>query len=359
MTAHPERPERPESAAAVERPRAPKGRLGPRMASVLGLLVLSPVAAEYLIGYDDSVGALLALLGGLLILGPLYGGAAVLIREAARRTGRGLPTMLLLGTAFGVIQAGLVDQSMFNDAYRDIDYWDDARLPTLVPMLGVSVHQALGFVTGHAVWSICAPIVVIESLAPRRAAVPWLRTPGLVVVAVLYLLASAVISSDHYDTEGAVASAPQLAGAAAVAAALVAAAFAVGRRPGRAGGRWTPHPLLVGGTALVLLGAFQFTPPNWAGAVGAIALLGALAGLMALWSRGAAWGPMHRFAVFGGALLVNALIAFLVVPLEGPTPAAKLAHNSVLLLCVAGLLAAAAVAIRRADRGRGNTPAGG
>ncbi|SNR42784.1 hypothetical protein [Actinomadura mexicana] len=39
---------------------------------------------------------------------------AVLIREAARRTGRGWPTIVLLGAAFGLVQAGLIDQSLFN-----------------------------------------------------------------------------------------------------------------------------------------------------------------------------------------------------------------------------------------------------
>lgn len=41
----------------------------------------------------------LKMLPALIVLAPAYGGGAILIREAARRTGRGWPTMLLLGTS--------------------------------------------------------------------------------------------------------------------------------------------------------------------------------------------------------------------------------------------------------------------
>jgi hypothetical protein len=93
-----------------------------RIAPALGLLVLAPVCAEYLAGYDDSTGNLSELLGGLFLFAPLYGGAALIIREVTGRTGRGWPAMLPLGLAFGVLQAGLIDHSMFNPSYRDIDY---------------------------------------------------------------------------------------------------------------------------------------------------------------------------------------------------------------------------------------------
>ena len=57
----------------------------------------------------------------VLFLGPMYGGAALLIREVTRRTGRGWPTILLLAAAFGVLQAALVDQSLFSPVYDRYD----------------------------------------------------------------------------------------------------------------------------------------------------------------------------------------------------------------------------------------------
>jgi hypothetical protein len=90
-----------------------------RLAPVVGLLVLPPIAVEYLSGYQ--VFNPLVLLGYLALFAPLYGTVAVLIRELTRRTGRGWPTILLLGAAFGLIQAGLIDQSLFNPGYLDND----------------------------------------------------------------------------------------------------------------------------------------------------------------------------------------------------------------------------------------------
>ena len=66
-----------------------------RWAAVAALVVLSPICAEYLIGYLEGADEPLGLLAGLLILAPLYGTVAVLIREVVRRTGRGWPTILL------------------------------------------------------------------------------------------------------------------------------------------------------------------------------------------------------------------------------------------------------------------------
>jgi hypothetical protein len=57
------------------------------LAPVVGLLVVSPIAAEYLSGYQ--VFNPLVLLGDLGVFIPLYGAVAVLIREITRRTGRG------------------------------------------------------------------------------------------------------------------------------------------------------------------------------------------------------------------------------------------------------------------------------
>lgn len=72
-----------------------------RAAPALVLLLLAPVSAEYLYGFDDSTGNPEELVGGLIVFGPLYGGAALIIREVARRMGRGRSTMLILAFAFG------------------------------------------------------------------------------------------------------------------------------------------------------------------------------------------------------------------------------------------------------------------
>lgn len=281
-----------------------------RVGAAAGLFLLAPVTAEYLIGYDENVGRFLELLAGLAILGPLYGGAALIIREVARRSGWGWPSLLLLAAAFGVFQAGLVDQSLFNTSYRDIDYWDDMLLPTFVPALGISGYHAITFVVGHVVGFIGAPIAVVESLVPARRSTPWLGKVGLTLVGVLYLAASLLIFADHVQTERFLASAPQLAGAGVAVVALICAAVLLGRRRPRppAGPRRAPRPLLVGLLALTAAGGIQLLSPSRLG-VGTGVLLAAVVVLaVGRWSRRAGWRPAHVLALAGGAVMANAVV---------------------------------------------------
>jgi len=199
---------------------------------VLLVLLLAPVTAEYLIGYDDITGNAVALVFGIFFFAPLYGAPAVLIREVTRRRGLGWPTILLLATAFGVIEAGLVDQSLFDPAYRDISYWDDLRDPTFLPCCGTSAYMLLTFVGGHVLGSIAAPIAMAESWWPDRARRPWLGPIGLVVTALLWAAGSAFILIDQLGSTSFRISPTQLWGSVAVVLALVAGALTL-RRPER------------------------------------------------------------------------------------------------------------------------------
>lgn len=323
-------------------------RLLVRTAPALGLFFLAPMSAEYLIGYDNNVGRPGVLLAGLLILGPLYGGPALIIREVTRRTGRGWPTIVLLATAVGVLQAGLIDQSLFNPSYRDIDSWDESRNPTFVPALGFSVYMALTFVLWHTIWSISAPIAIVESLVPRRAGTPWLGNVGLTVTAILYLLAAGVIFFDHVNTEQFVAPTPQLIGAAVVMLVLILAAFAI--RPGSplaTGPAAAPKAWLVGIGALVAFSAYGLLPTDWPSVAGAVAILATTAILIVWLSRRPGWSAAHRLAIAGAALLSSAWVAFLVEPLGDPPLANKLGHNIFFALGVVALLALGARSLRR------------
>ena len=88
-----------------------------RAAPVLALLLLAPWVGEFLLGNIS-----IRRLPGLLILVLLYGCGALLIREVTLRTGRGWPTILLLGAAYGVIEAGIVDQAMFNPSFEGWEF---------------------------------------------------------------------------------------------------------------------------------------------------------------------------------------------------------------------------------------------
>ncbi|MFD3875736.1 hypothetical protein [Streptomyces sp. NPDC058623] len=307
-------------------------RLGP----IVGLLLLSPICAEYLIGYLEVMGRPVDLLIGLLVLAPLYGTAAVMIREVIRRTGRGWPSILLLGAAFGVIQAGLVDQSLFNPDFVDEPSWDSERLPTVIPALGISVNHVLDFVAGHVIWSFAAPIAVIESCAPRVADRPWLGRVGMGVMVVLYGLAVLVIFHEH--TGDFMASPTQLGAAAAAAVALAAAALLVPHRPALRRSGWVPAPWLVGSIAVVLMTVHHLLPASPPGTVLDLLALVLLGGLVVRWSGRARWGRGHALAVGGAALVANAGLSFMVEPLGEVSYTTKYAANAVLMLGVLALL---------------------
>jgi hypothetical protein len=292
-------------------------RLRRRLAPVAGLLVLSPICAEYLSGYQAfNPLVLLAYLG---IFAPLYGTVAVLIRELTRRTGPGWPTILLLGAAFGLIQAGLIDQSLFNPGYLDNDdptwaqAWRQERQATRIPGLGISASQLLGFVGGHMIMTFAAPIAVIEGCVPRLADRPWLGRIGLTVIGLLYLLGAGFVFI--YDTRprGFLAAPAQPIGTAVVVAALIMAALALPRRAAAAPSpKRAPRPWLVGVAALALYAIPYQAPMTWGGVAMSVAALGLLGGLLLVWSRRSGWGRAHVLLVAAGPLVATVAASFFV-----------------------------------------------
>jgi hypothetical protein len=327
-----------------------------RLVPVAGLLVLSPIAAEYLSGYQAFNP--LALLANLGIFVPLYGTVAVLVREVTRRTGRGWPTILLLGAAFGLVQAGLIDQSLFNPGYLDNDdpawaqAWREERRATLIPGLGISASH-LGFVGGFMIMTVAAPIAVVEALVPDRADRPWLGWAGLTVVGLLYLLGAGVVFA--YDTRprGFLIAPAQLIGTAVVVAALVVAALALPRRTaGAALSKRAPRPWLAGIAALALSAVPNQAPATWAGVAMSVAALGLLGGLLLAWSRRSGWGRTHVLLVAAGPLVATVAASFFVAdPLGDASPVERYLSNAILAAGVVALLAWAWHRTRRAQPG--------
>lgn len=310
-----------------------------RLAPVFLVLLLAPVTAEYLIGYDDTIGNPAALIFGVLFFAPLYGAPAVLIREVTRRLGRGWPTMLLLATAFGLIEAGLVDQSMFNPDYREIPYWSAMREPTFLPWFGTSAYMALTFVAGHVFGSIAAPIALAESWWPARRREPWLGVPGLITMAVVWVAGSAFILVDQLNSDAFHISTAQGVGTAVVVLVLIGLAVRLPQRwppvPGR-----SPSPWVVLGVSTALLMVRSVVPTGWVGTLGAVAAIVLWLVIVGRWSRQAGWTGGHIVAAVTGNLLSIGVPAFWTDPLGDVPLGAKLATNVVLLglvLAVAGV----------------------
>ncbi len=307
-----------------------------RWLPVLTLAVLAPVCAEYLWGYDDSTGHPGTLVGNLIIFTPLYGCPALLIREVARRRGLGWPGIVLLAAAFGVVEAGLVDQSMFSRDYRDIPYWHDIADPTYVAPIGLSIFLAVSFVSNHVIASMAGPIALVEGLVRRRAREPWLGRPMIVVATLLYLGACALVYADMLSTEGsAIASPGQLVGAGTAAALLIAGALATGRRPRTQRAGATPSPWLVAPVAFAVGLVSQTLPPSPLG-TDVLLTTYATAAIVIWWLSGRpGWDRAHAAAVAVGALSAFAIGAFWTDPIGHVTDAEKLGHNVTLLVLVA------------------------
>ncbi|PRX96577.1 hypothetical protein [Allonocardiopsis opalescens] len=321
------------------------GRFGP----VLVLLLFAPISAEYLIGYDVLAGDPLAMLFGLMVFAPLYGAPALLIRELVRRTGGGWPSILLLGAAFGLVQAGLIDQGLFNPAYRDIFYWDALRQPTFLAPLGTSGFMLFHFTALHAFGSVYAPVAVAEALAGRNRDRPWLRPLGLTATTVVWLLAGWYVLADHLRLEGWQPSAWQVAGTVAAVGALVWAALRTARPSPVSGRTPAPSPFVVLVVSLGLLAArpllAALSPAgpgwnSWGPTLFAVAAVVLWSYLMLRWSRAPGWSGTHVLASAAGYLFAVGGAAFLVTPLGDVDPAAKAAGNIALLVLVAVLVAA-------------------
>lgn len=312
-------------------------RLLRRVAPAAGLFLLAALVGEYLLGNISIVD-----IGGLLILAPMYGGGAILIREAARRTGRGWPTMLVLGLAYGLIQAGLIDQGLFEPPELEGVPLGSAAA-TFVPALGFSVSDLLVFVVGHAVWSIGIPIAFVETLVPERRTTPWLGRVGLTVAGVLYLAGSLAILSDARSP----ATAPQFIGVAVVSALLVWLAFAIGRRPRPMIERPGPRrPRLLGLEAFVASFLFGFSE-SWPGVAVSVLVAAAMCWVVSRLSRRPGWGDVHRLALAGGGLLHHAVIGFSLTQLYGREGAIHVIGNTIFALGAVILLLVAVWSVRR------------
>lgn len=333
-----------------------------RFGPIVFLLVFTPVSAEYLIGYDTIAGNMTAMVFGLVIFAPLYGAPALLIRELACRRGGGWSRLLLLGTAFGLIQAGLIDQGLFNPDYRQISYWDTMRDPTYLGALGTSGFMLFHFTAPHAFGSVFAPVTLAESISGSGRDRPWLRTPGLVLTVLVWLAAAGYVAYDHVRLEGWQAGPAQEAGVLLLAGLLVLAALRPSPPATATLGRRVPVPVVVAGAGLVLLvprpllAALSPAGPQWNAwlpTLVAAAMVAAWVYFMSWWSRySSAWTQRHELAAAAGYLFAVAGAAFLVTPLGDVDPAAKYTGNVVLLTLVAVVVAWGWVAQSRADRTR-------
>ncbi|MGS2648242.1 hypothetical protein [Streptosporangium sp. G12] len=320
-----------------------------RWAPIVSLLLLAPFVAELLLG-DVALPSV----GIVAVFVPLYGCGALLVRELARRTGRGWPAIALLAGAYGVLEEGFATMSLFNPDFAGHRLLDESPLP----FLGMGAKWTVYVLSLHVIWSVCAPIALAETLFPSRARVPWLRTRGLVVTSVVFLLTVALYWAGAFYAAGTTPGAPvfrpsahQMTATAVAAVVLVVAAFAV--RPdatssGLPGS--VPSPLLVFTGSLVVTSVVRQSAHHLHGWVSVVVCLSAeIVAVAALWwyGRRREWGPSQVFAAASGAVVAYAWASFFLTPIVGTTdPVIARVGNAVFTLIAVVILALAARRLR-------------
>ena len=299
-----------------------------RLSPAFGLFLLAPFVGEFLLGNLTLAEPWLG-----LVLAPVYGCGALLVRELGRRSGGGWPMMVLLAAAYALVEEGPVDQLLWNASYagQDLLHGD-----SYLPALGMSVELTQTILALHTVWSICVPIAIVESFVPDRQTEPWLGRVGLAVTAVIYVSGAGLVFLGNYAEEHFLASPAQLAGVGAAIVALVVIAFGIRSRRLPSAKGSAPSPRFVGAAALTLTSAYwgpaiQVTVGwyEWIGVTVWFTVVALGAVLVSRWSRQQGWNQRHRLALAAGATVTYAWAAFPLPPEGGGTLAIDLVSNAV------------------------------
>lgn len=312
-----------------------------RVAPALALFFLSPFVAEMLLG-DFALDASWI----VLIVGPLYGGGALVVRETARRLGRGWATLLLLALAYGLFEEGIVIQTLFNPNYLGLHLLRQAY----VPALGMSAWWTPFVLTLHTAWSISVPIAIVEALFPDRRTQPWLGKVGLGVSAVLFIAGGLLVHAATRRQDPFAATNVQWVSTWIALALVVVLAFRLRPQSARATGP-VPGAWMTGAIALAWGLAFMNANKlvaGWPLAGVQWALDFAALGLLAGFARRAAWTPLHTVAVAGGAMLAYACNGFPQEPVVGSKGTIDLAGNTLFAIMAVALLV---LAVKR-ERGQ-------
>jgi hypothetical protein len=329
----------------------PRGRAWP----VIFLLLLAPLIAEVLWGTTT-----VSEFPVYLIQIGLYGGGAVLIREAVRRWGGGWPSILLLGAAYGAIEEGLLEPNWFTPALQTHPYG---------VALGVFWTYAVWNIGYHAVFSIAIPVLLTELAFPAWRDKPWLGRTGVSVVGAIYAVNAAGIGLLWWTyvqpillhVPARVHPVQQGAAIALVVALIAVARLAAGTRTSTTGGPpppaagWLAGAAALGATAWfgLLLLSVSGNHLHWLPFPVPIAVAAAEVAL-AVWAlrRWSARTDLQVLAVCTGALVVQMAVGFAVLGAAGPV---NIIGKAILNIIAAGLLAWFALRLRHATP-RGQCP---
>jgi hypothetical protein len=150
------------------------------------LFFLSPIIGELLSGSAPPVEFFNPF--SVLVLSILYGGGAVLIREAKVRWRKDFTAILLLGAAYGIAEEGLFVKSFFDPNWMDLE-----PLANYGRIFGINLIWAIYLTFYHMVVSIAVPIALVELLYPEKRGKPWLTDKGVKLLFLAFVFNGAFI----------------------------------------------------------------------------------------------------------------------------------------------------------------------
>jgi hypothetical protein len=158
-----------------------------RRYAIFSLIFLAATLAEVLTGSTQLPTIVLYPIGFVFNIG-LYGGGALLIREASIRWRRRWGTILLLGGAYAVGEEGFAAKTMINPnspiiGNQAYSHW-----------LGINWVPLAALTIFHAGFSIAVPILLVELIFPETKGKRLLSNFGLVTTLVLYGLDVTLLS---------------------------------------------------------------------------------------------------------------------------------------------------------------------
>lgn len=273
---------------------------------MITLFFVAPLVAEYLVG-DLSLKSLSL----LVVLTPMCGGGAVLIREVVRRKRRGWPTIVCLSAAYALLMAGAVNQSLFNSGCEKLLQVHFLR-PAFSEWLGIAGWWITATLGAGTFWGVGISIALAEGLFPDRAHEPWLGWIGEAIVGVLFVFGLITFGAAGLKTNQFCATPTQIGLAALLFLSLVVVALVTPEgMPKRREGN-VPSPWLTGVVALVLEVVVLVVSRRlgWGALTGMLAVNAVFLLLVYVLSRRTHWTLLHTFSLGAGGALAYGLHAF-------------------------------------------------
>ena len=255
----------------------------------------------------------------------VWGCGALLAREAVRRWRGGWISLMLLGTALGVAEECVIQQTSL------------APLVGLDPahpygrFYGVNWVWMIGLLVFETIWVVLVPVEFVEALFPERRHDPWLTNWGILVSSIIFVVGSFIAwymwtriarpmkfhVPPYYPPLSYI-----VAGVAAIGLLTLLAFFLRSAgHPDRKTMRGAGPPWLAASIAF-LFAAPWFNVIGWAyGSMPKLpvwiaissALTYALMGLLSYkwWTARSGWGELHSVMAASGALLASMIMGFL------------------------------------------------